>query len=421
MNARGILPQLPRNAWIVLGGDLLSSIGSGTTLPLLVVYLHRVRGIDLSLATLALSTIALASFAGNLLGGSLADRFGSRRTVMGALTLSAAGTASFAFVHTAAPAFGAAALLGFGNSIYWPAQDSLLASAVLPEQRSAVFALRYTTGNIGLGAGTAIAAAVVNLGSPFRFEVLYIADAATFLLFIPILLLLRGAGDRVEAGEEPGGYRAVLRDRAFVAVWVLTAGFVALTLTQYAAAVPVFATTTGGISARELALAFTANAFAVVAFQLFALRFLTGHRRTSGIALAFLVFAAGWLVVLGAGHVGGGIVGGLAFALGMVVLAAAETLFSPVLSPIVNDLAPDALRGRYNGVFILAWTTGFTIGPVLAGGGLRIGDGSPFFAALAIGCCVAAAASLGLRRVLPPTVDRVASTEVPPAPQPNIT
>ncbi|MBA2460830.1 MAG: hypothetical protein H0V45_03525 [Actinobacteria bacterium] len=92
----------------------------------------------------------------------------------------------------------------------------------------------------------------------------------------------------------------------------------------------------------------------------------------------------------------------------MAVIAVFETLLAPTLAPIVNDLAPDQLRGRYNGVFVLAYTTGFAVGPALAGAGLGIGDGTPYFALLIVGCAVAAAGGIALRRRLPTRLDLVA-------------
>src|SRR5579884_217698 len=155
----GLVPRLPRAAWIVLGGDLLSAIGTGLTMPFFVVYLHRVRGIDVAVAGLALATLALASFAGNVIGGALADRAGARRALMLGLAASAAGSAWIAFVTSSAAAFGAAAVLGLGNSIAWPALDALLATAVDERQRSEVFAVRHATLNLGMGVGAVLAAA----------------------------------------------------------------------------------------------------------------------------------------------------------------------------------------------------------------------------------------------------------------------
>jgi MFS family permease len=105
---RGILPDLPPKAWVVLGGDLLSAIGSGLTLPFFVVYLHRVRGIELEVAGMAAATIALASLVGNPTAGVLVDRIGARKTVRVGLVVAAAGTGAIGFVETPWEAFAAA-------------------------------------------------------------------------------------------------------------------------------------------------------------------------------------------------------------------------------------------------------------------------------------------------------------------------
>jgi MFS family permease len=405
----GLVPKLPRSAWIVLSGDLLSALGSGMTMPFFIVYLHRVRGIDLTIASLALAAIAAASLAGNVIGGSATDRFGSRRTLMVGLLSSAAGAAWLAFVTSAPAAFGAAACLGLGNSIAWPALDSLLAMAVTESQRSSVFALRHATLNLGFGGGALLAATVIVVDSTRSFQTLYLVDAASFAAFVPLLAALRSVGARAAHSDDSatGGYREVVRDRTFLAVWALAALFVAFGFVQYEAALPPYATSTGGISAHALGFVFAANTLGVAVLQLVVLRAVAGRRRTSALAAAATALGCAWCVAIVAAHVGGGNAAVLLFAVAMIVLALGETLVSPSLGPIVNDLAPDQLRGRYNGTFVLAYTTGFMVGPALAGGGLRIGDGTPFFVFLVGGCALAVAWSLALRRRLPPAVDLI--------------
>jgi MFS family permease len=384
------------------------------TMPFFIVYLHRVRGLSLGAAGLALATVAFASFAGNVIGGSLSDRIGPRRALMVGLTAGTAGAAWFAFVHSTVAAFGAAAVIGLGASIAWPAADALLASTVAESQRSNVFALRHGTMNAGFGLG-AVAAAGVDLSSPRSFELLYLVDAATFLAFVPLLAALRGVGDRVEPEEgSTGGYRVVLADRTFIAIWLLTALLVVVGYSQYEAALPPFATSTGQISAHALGPVFAANTFAVAVLQLVVLRLLVGRRRTSALVIAALVMGGAWCLVIAAGHAGGGVIGIVGFAAAMSVLALFETLLAPVLAPIVNDLAPESLRGRYNGTFVLAYTTGFAVGPALAGIGLSLGDGTPFFVVLVAGSLVAALAGLALRRRLPADVDLIAPAESEP-------
>ena len=42
----GLVPALPRPAWVVLGGDFVSAAGSGLTLPFLFIYAHQVPTIS---------------------------------------------------------------------------------------------------------------------------------------------------------------------------------------------------------------------------------------------------------------------------------------------------------------------------------------------------------------------------------------
>ncbi len=383
-----MIPRLPRAAWTVLGGDALSAVGTGMTLPFLLVYLSAVRGLSLATAGLALSTLALASFAGNPLGGSLADRVGARRTVTGGLLVAAAGAVALALVREPSQAFCACALLGLGVSIIWPAQDALLATAAGREHRSSVFSVRHATLNAGLGIGALLAALIVDIDDPESFTTLFVLDTATYLAFIPILLMVPDPRP-VRGTDEPGaagGLATILRDRVFARVWVLSAVVVAVSYGQFHAAFPAYATRPDGIPAAGLSLAFAANAITVVIAQLVILRLLRGQRRTTAIALACAAFAGAWAITIAAGQLGAGNAAQLAFAVALIVFALAETLLSPTFASIVNDIAPDALRGRYNGLSTLAWTTGFLLGPAIGALALDAGAGAGLFIGLIAIC-----------------------------------
>jgi MFS family permease len=387
---RSQLRGLPREAWVVLVGDGLSAIGTGLTLPFLVVYLHRVRGVDLESAALAVSVLALAGLAGNPVSGSLADRIGARNTLAMGLVVAATGAGAMALADNAWQGFGAAALVGFGAAVIWPAQDALLAALVPAARRARVFALRYATMNAGLGIGALTAAVIVDVGSPASFAWVYALDAMSFLAFVPILLLGVGAATgrlQEEArGGSRGGYRAIVRDRRFMRLWALTALLVTVGYAQVDAAFPAFATRAGGIGAGALAVANAANTIAVVVAQLLVLRLAEGRRRTSALVGVCAFFAATWGLTLAAGGLGDAPAAVAVFAAAMVAFAFGEMLVSSTLPAIVNDLAPDALRGRYNGVYVLAWTTGFAVGPAIAGLALAHGHSTALFLGL-IGAC----------------------------------
>ena len=431
---RPLAPRLPRDAWVVLGGDMLSAMGSGLTLPFFLVYLNRIRGIDLAIAGLALSTVALVGFVGNPLGGWLTDRVGAKGALVAGLVVATAGAFLVTLVREPWQAFASAAVVGLGAAVIWPAQDALLAVVVSVEQRSSVFAVRNATLNAGYGLGAVAAALIADLDSPPSFVTLYVLDGLTFLAFIPVLTLALphvGAASSPEpatatAGQTAdatvtvtaaGGYRAVLKDLVFLRLWVLIALLVTVGFAQTQAGFPAYATGAGGLAASGLAIAFAANTFTVVAAQLPVLRLMEGRRRTTGIVVACFCWAAAWSVTLLAGGLSGGAVAVVVFTAALVVFALGETFLAPSQAALVNDLAPDHLRGRYNGLYSLAWTTGFALGPAVAGVVLGAGRGGALFVGLVVGCAVAALGALVLARHLSPSVDLVA-VEPEPLPSP---
>jgi MFS family permease len=407
---------------VVLGGDFLSAAGSGLTLPFLFIYAHQVRHVGYTLSALVVAAIALTSLAGNPLGGLLADRLTARRAVMVGLVISAAGSVALAFARSAPELLAAAGLLGLGVSVTWPAQDALLSSVAGPAARSAVFSVRHATFNAGTALGALVAAAVVSVGHPAAFTAVYLADAASYLAFIPVLARLCQPGeadaptDSSEGAAPPSGtFRQVLRDKSFRRVWLLLAVIVTLSFGQFESTFPGYAARPGGIGPHGLGLAFAANTLTVAAVQLPVLRWLAGRRRSTAVALAAVAWAACWAAVAIGGHLGSGAAAEAAFVSGMAIFAVGETMFSPTLPAIINDLAPPEAAGRYNGIGVLAFTTGFLLGPV-GGTAVLSATGGVLFLLLTAACLGAAAAALRLGRRLPPDVNTI---EVPGASDAN--
>jgi hypothetical protein len=306
-----------------------------------------------------------------------------------------------------------------------------------------VFAVRHACLNAGLGLGALAAAAVVSVADPGTFTAIYLADAASFLAFVPVLVCLRRAvqpvsqqaGDQASGGEQPpasesspaagpatqrgrAGFRQVLRDKAFVRVWVLTAVLVTISFGQSQASFAGYATRPGGIGTNGLALAFAANMLTVVGAQLFILRRLANHRRTTAAAMAAAAWAVSWAVAVAAGYLGGGAAATIAFIAVMVIFAIGECLLSPTLPAIINDLAPPGLAGRYNGLGTLGFTTGFLLGPVIGGAALGAGWGTGLFVTLAATCAIAGAGALRLACHLPAAANHISAPE-PSEPAPT--
>jgi MFS family permease len=418
---RGLVPELPRDGWILLAGDAVSAVGSGLTLPFLLVYLHDLRGLGLGEAGLALSVVALAGLAGNPVGGSLVDRVGGRAALLAGLAFAAVGSTWLAFVTNAWGAYGAAATLGFGLAVIWPARTALLAVVVPPERRSSAYGLGHAAMNVGLGVGSLLAAMIVHTSSLASFQALYLLDAASFVAFAPFVARLSVPTRRPDAARATArGYGAIVRDRAFRRLWALTALIVGFGYAQYSAAFPAFATGQAGLDAHQLALAFAANTVAVAVAQLPVLRALRGRRRSSALAFAFAATGIAWTIVLVGASAPSSAAAASVFSVAMVALALGETALSPSAPALANDLAPDDLRGRYNGVYTLAWTTGFAAGPALAGAMLAAGAANLLMLGLIAACAVGVAGSIRLARHLPPGIDVVDGEEDLPVPEPAL-
>jgi len=394
-----LVPELPRAVWVVLGADAVSAVGSGLTLPFLLVYLHRVRGLEVGWAGLAISVVALAGLLGNPVGGYLADRIGARNALVGGLGVAAAGSAALAGVGSVGTAFAACGLLGLGVAMIWPSQDALLAELAGERLRSSVFAVRHATMNFGLAVGAASAGLLVDASDPSSFVRLYLLDACSFLVLIPVLMRFVGRAPVARERAAGGGYRQVARDRAFRWVWVWALLLVAAGVAQFHAAFPAYATGEGGVSAGGLGVVYAANSVAVLVLQLPVLRLMQGRRRTRGMVVVCLCWAAAWAITLVAdGRL-------LLFALAMVVFAVGETFLAPTVAPLVNDLAPAELRGRYNGLYALAFTAGFVVGPAVCGLVFAVGADATFLVGCAVVLCLAGVATPALERILPANVN----------------
>ncbi|MFI8294281.1 MFS transporter [Streptomyces sp. NPDC085614] len=116
---------------------------------------------------------------------------------------------------------------------------------------------------------------------------------------------------------------------------------------------------------RLMGLAYLANTVTVVLAQLPVLRIARRWRRTHILAAASLMWALTWLLAFIGGTWGHGNWTLPIIAAG--VLAIGETLLAISMPALVNDIAPEDQRGRYNGSLSLGGTLGLLGAPLLTG------------------------------------------------------
>lgn len=392
----------------VLLGNALSAIGSGLTMPLLIVYLGQVRGLGTATAGLVVAFIALISLLLLPVSGIAVDRLGPRPVLLVGLIIEAAGVALLTQVTSTPTAFAVAAVVAVGGSFVWGPQSALLGRLAGPEMRQRVFGIQFMLLNLGIGIGGILAAVVVDVTEPQTFVLLYLGDAATYLLYVVALLTLRGVGmgpAPVDEGESAkGGYREVFHDKVLLRIAVL--GLVLLTCGYGSIEIglPVFITVINGLSVSWVAIAFTVNTMTIVVLQLVSLRFMQNRSRSALMATVAALWAASWLII--------GVSGTLPMAaaailicLSTFVFALGETLWAPIAPALINDLAPDHLRGRYNSIQGLVWGLSGALGPALAGLLLGAGFVVLWVGIVVGGCLVAGVLAVRLRAHLTAALD----------------
>ncbi|HXV33010.1 MAG TPA: MFS transporter [Gaiellaceae bacterium] len=394
-------PRLPRPVWILSLGGLANAVGNGLAFPFLVIYLHNVREFSLGTAGLVLATTGAVSLLAGPGVGVVIDRIGGRATLAGALVLLALGFGSFPLVHDPWHAFLAAAVAGLGNAGFWPSQSALLAGLTPPERRHGAFALQRVTRNLGIGLGGVAGGLIATTANPTSFTVLFLLDAATFLVFAGALAFVPEPVLAAPAGEPPARsrYAEVLRDRALVGLVALNVLFVAAGYAQLEL-LPVFAKNEAGVTERGIGLIFFVNTLVVVLAQLPLSKALEGRRRMRALALMCGLWATAWVVVFLGGLWLAAAAAAVAFGLAAVVFALGECFQGPVQGALVADLAPPRLRGRYMAVSAISWDIGFVIGPAVGGFVLQAEPLALWPLAAAV-CLVAGVGAVSLERSIP--------------------
>jgi MFS family permease len=413
------LPKLVRR---MLVGTFLSALGNGLVLPFLVVYLHQVRGMPTAVAGLVVAWQALLAFAGAPAAGALIDRIGPGPVLLASPVLMGLGTATFAFVHTPVEAFGAATLVAFGAAALWPSSTTLLARLAGEDMRQRAFGVQFMMLNLGIGLGGLVAGLVVDIHRPATFQALYLADAVTFVAFFMVVLTLSGVGGPVpRADDQPPskpGYSALIRDRAMIRVSLVSLLMLACGYGALEVGYPAFATQYAGVDPKVVAFGYVANTAVIVAGQLFALRLVRGRSRSRLIAGVGLIWAASWILLGLAAPAGSHLVAAALVIAAPLVFAVGETIWQPVIPTLINDLAPEELRGRYNAFLSVTWNVAGVLGPALAGVLLGSGRGWVFVAVVSAGCVAGAVFAVRMRTVLTAVqdgrwdADQVAQPEV---------
>jgi len=395
---RSLDPRLPRDVWILQVGGLTNAFGNGIVLPFLIIYLHNVRGIPLGLAGLAAAVNSAAAFGSGFVAGTLSDRIGSRRVLIGALIVMAVAISLFPLIRTWWEAWALQLFLGTGSGSFWPSQSAMLTGLTPTPSRHSAFALQRLTMNLGVALGGVVGGLIATVSHPHSFTVLFLADAATFVGYAFVLTTL--PTPRLTPRHERGRYADVVRDKPFMQYILLNALFITVGMAVIVELLPPYAKNVAGVNEREIGLLWMINSLVIVFAQLPIAKLGEGRRRMRALAAMGVIWAGAMLLIGAAGTWTTTTTAWLLMGVAVFAFGIGECLHGIVHGPLIADLAPPALVGRYMAFGSQSWQVGWIIGPAIGGFVLQHAPNALWPAAAALNLAGAAGA-LALERRLP--------------------
>jgi MFS family permease len=362
---RSLDPRLSREVYVLELGALVNAFGNGVVLPFLLIYLHNVRGIPFGLAGSAAAVQSAAALASGFLGGTLSDRLGPKRVLLGALAVMTVAFALMPLIRTALDAFAIYTLWGIGSGSFWPSQSALLAALTPGNRRAQAYALQRLAMNVGVAVGGVVAGLIVSVARPGSFTVLFAIDCVTFVAYMLVLARVRAPG--LHEGRLGGSWRLVFHDRVFTAFTLLNAAFMTAAISLVVELLPAFGKNVTGISEREVGIVFALDAVGVAVFQLPVVKLAEGRSRMRGFALMGALWAATLLAVWGAGSWTHATAAFGILCAAVLVFAVGECLHGTIHAPLSVDLAPPQLVGRYLAAASTSWQIGWVVGPAAGG------------------------------------------------------
>lgn len=380
MSLRADIRQLPRQCWFLFAGTVVNRFG-GFVLLFLVLYLKSL-GYSPAQAGMVMSAYGIGGLGASLMGGYLADKFGRRNTIVLSMFASSAAIMGLAHSHTLVTMFIFTGLTGLTADLYRPAASALLTDLTQREQRVTAFAVYRLAINLGFGLGPAVGGLLADRS----FYYIFVGDAATSVVFgiVAWATLSNNVVPHDPTQRRGEALRTIVTDWRLM-LFLVASVFSALIFMQSFATLPLYITFLG-FSNATFGMLMSINGL-LITFTELAITAYTKTRPTRSVMMmGCLLQTIGFGLTAWATSVP-------LLAMTVVIWTVGEMVFFPVAAAHVANVAPDNMRGRYQGAYTFTFAIGAVLAPIA---GTALYDVSPrlvWYACVALG--LAATSLLG--------------------------
>lgn len=346
---------LPRPAWLLATVVLINTSGTMVAF-FMTLYLTRQLGWPAERAGLGMSAYGVGMLAGTLTGGLLSDRLGAFRVQRMSLTGAGLVLVGISVLRSFPVVLASIVAWGFLSSALFPSNLAAMAAVCPPPLRPRGFVLNRLAANLGATIGPVIGGVLAQ----HDYRLLFWADGVTSLLAALAAWRLfptsrpESHPETVTAAPlERGDWK---RDRVFLGLLAGTTG-ASLVISQIFGPYAVYLKGVG-LSEARIGWLIAINTGLIVLVQM-PLIHATDHLSRTRLT------AAGSLL-LGAGIAATGLGRSLPYlAATVVVWTFGEMLTLPLLTTLASLRAPANAQGRYQGLLLMSYGVGTTLGPGL--------------------------------------------------------
>jgi len=359
------------------GGGVISGIGAQLTIVAVGVQIY-----DLTRSTFAVSLVGIIALGPMIVvgvfGSSLVDAFDRRIVLIWAASaswLSAGGIAALAWAgnEDLVPLYALTTLSAVSSTIVGAARFAILPRLVPVRQLPAAAALSGVSAGLQATCGPALAGLLISsVGFAWTYSIDVILYSAAFLGIVT-LPPIRPEGERIRIGLSSvlGGVRFLASSRTLRAPFLLH--LVCMAFGRPQVLYPALAATVFGGGPLVVGLLSSSAAIGVLGSSAFSGRVVRIRRQGVAVGLAGVGFGASTLavglVIAGAGERDAAIaVAPLVGACLLLCLSgAADNIASIFRTTMMQSAAPDAVRGRVQGLITVALTAGPRMGDAFVG------------------------------------------------------
>ncbi|MGA8116600.1 MAG: MFS transporter [Actinocatenispora sp.] len=342
---------------------LVNTVGNGLFVTSSAVFFTRSVGLSATQVGLGLTLAGGCGVAAGIPLGQLADRLGAKRMLTVLYLAQAVGLLCYTLVHSFAAFLVVACAVTMVDRGGSAVKGALYAVALPAQTRVRGRAYLRAVTNVGMGAGSAVAAAALQLDSRAGYLAMILADVVTFAIAAQLLRRVPESAPPV-VGPTSTRRSGVFTDLPFLAVTALSA-VQAIQFGLLDVGVPLWVVTHTHAPVAVVSVIMIVNTGLVVLFQVRAARGTDTVERAGRTARrAGLVLALSCLVF--------GLTQGLSPVLAIVVLllaavlqTAGEVLSSAASWALSYELADPAAPGSYQGLFNSGFAVAIMLAPVL--------------------------------------------------------